>query len=180
MKLRIGRRLFWQARRAPACWQMWRWSLILLVGLVGSPAAMAVEPDEIMKDPKLEARARQISKGLRCLVCQNQSIDDSNAALARDLRRLVRQRLRQGDSNADVIRYIHARYGDFVLLKPPVRADTLILWFGPLAGFLLVGGLLLYRARRQRQTASDTPTPLSTVERDRLAQILNTDGEDPS
>ena len=99
--------------------------------LVGGPA-LAVEPDEILSDAKLEARARAISAGLRCLVCQNQSIDDSNAPLAHDLRVLVRERVAAGDSNKQAIDYIVQRYGNFVLLKPPLQMDTVLLWFGPL------------------------------------------------
>ena len=104
--------------------------LCILLVLSAAPAA-AVEPDEILADAALEARARDISKELRCLVCQNQSIDDSNAKLARDLRLLVRERITKGDSNRQVIAYIVARYGDFVLLKPPFKATTWALWLGP-------------------------------------------------
>src|SRR5262245_39310993 len=94
--------------------------------------AHAVEPDEMLRDPQLEARARQLSQALRCLVCQNQSIDDSNAGLARDLRVLVRERLSAGDSDQAVLAFVAARYGDFVLLRPPLEAHTLLLWAAPL------------------------------------------------
>ena len=114
--------------------------------------ALAVDPGEILKDPKLEKRARAISKGLRCVVCQNQSIDDSDAQLARDLRILVRNRILVGDSDTAVLDYVVSRYGDFVLLKPPVKGVTLVLWFGPvlitLAG--LIGLILFYRRQKIR------------------------------
>src|SRR5690349_1582649 len=111
-------------------------ALVLAVALFGSATAvLAVTPDEQMSDPKLEARARQISHGLRCLVCQNQSIDDSDAPLARDLRLLVRERIKSGDSDGQVIDFIVARYGDFVLLKPPLTWHTALLWATP---FLLL------------------------------------------
>ncbi|NQV57241.1 MAG: cytochrome c-type biogenesis protein CcmH [Rhodospirillales bacterium] len=122
--------------------------LILAFGICFSPPARAVQPNEVLANPVLEARAREISKGLRCIVCQNQSIDDSNAELARDLRVLVRERLVAGDSDADVIGYVVSRYGDYVLLDPPVQATTLILWFGPLV-FVFLGliGIILYFRR---------------------------------
>ena len=132
------------------------------------PAA-AVEPDEMLADPVLEQRARDISQHLRCLVCQNQSIDDSNADLARDLRILVRERLVAGDSNDEVIAYIVDRYGEFVLLKPPVKDETLALWLGPFA-LLVLGALAiaLYYARR----AGKSPPPLSKDERKKLDDLL--------
>ena len=112
---------------------MRRVALILFCLLVlNVSAAFAVRPDEILSDPQLEARARVIGQELRCLVCQNQSIDDSDADLAHDLRLLVRQRLQAGDSDAQVKAYIVARYGDFVLLNPPFKASTYVLWLGPL------------------------------------------------
>ena len=118
-------------------------------------AALAVDPGEILKDPNLERRARSISKGLRCVVCQNQSIDDSDAQLARDLRILVRNRIVAGDSDTAVIDYVVSRYGDFVLLKPPVKGVTLVLWFGPIF-FILAGliGLILF-FRRHRIDSKD-------------------------
>lgn len=129
----------------------------------------AVEPDEMLADPVLEERARDISKHLRCLVCQNQSIDDSNADLARDLRILVRERLKAGDTNEEVIGFIVARYGDFVLLKPPVKDETLPLWLGPFA-LVLLGAIViaLYYARRR----GASPPPLSADERKRLDELL--------
>ena len=118
-------------------------------------AVLAVDPGEILKDPNLEKRARSISKGLRCVVCQNQSIDDSDAQLARDLRILVRNRIVAGDSDTAVIDYVVSRYGDFVLLKPPVKGVTLVLWFGPI--FITLAGLigLILFFRRQRITSKD-------------------------
>jgi len=124
-------------------------ALALAVTALAPPPAFAVRPDEILSDPKLEARARELSLHLRCLVCQNQSIDDSDAPLARDLRLLVRERLKAGDSNAQVIDFLVQRYGDFVLLKPPLKASTILLWVSPFAVLLLAGGLLLARARRR-------------------------------
>ena len=105
--------------------------LALSVALPASAPVLAVEPGEVLPDPALEARARALSKELRCLVCQNQSIDDSNAPLARDLRVLVRDRLQAGDSDAKVMEYVTDRYGDYVLLRPPFKATTLVLWIGP-------------------------------------------------
>ena len=115
-------------------------ALVLLFALLLAPAAWAVEPDEMLKDPVLESRARELSRHLRCLVCQNQSIDDSAAPLARDLRVLVRERLVAGDSDDKVLAFLTQRYGSFVLLKPPVKPATYLLWFGPFA-VLILGGL---------------------------------------
>src|SRR5215469_3590352 len=144
-------------------------SALLLVLVLGSTAE-AVEPSEMLKDPALEARARAISRELRCLVCQNQSIDDSNADLAHDLRVIVRERLSAGDSDAQVKAYLVARYGDFVLLDPPFEAKTLILWLGP-ALVLLLGAGAIYAALRRRQVAATAEAPLSEAERQRLAEI---------
>src|SRR5512146_2426019 len=122
--------------------------IALLVALVAPTAVLAVEPDEILKDPKLEARARLLSEELRCMVCQNQSIDDSAAPLARDLRLLVRERLTKGDSDRQVLNYLVARYGEFVLLKPRFELQNLLLWGLP--PFALVAGMiaLFVTARR--------------------------------
>ena len=123
--------------------------------LMGSPAAYAVQPDEIMADPGKEARARDLSRELRCMVCQNQSIDDSEAPLARDLRLLVRERIAAGDSDNQVIDFLVARYGEFVLLKPRFNPHTLVLWLlPPLA--LLGGGLALWTYSRRRSKFPDT------------------------
>jgi len=149
--------------------------LLLVLSLAG--AAFAVEPSEMLKDPALEARARAISRELRCLVCQNQSIDDSNADLAHDLRMIVRERLSAGDSDAQVKAYLVARYGDFVLLDPPFEAKTLILWLGP-ALVLLLGAGGIYAAVRRRPAAA-VETPLSEAERQRLAEITAEDDAKP-
>jgi cytochrome c-type biogenesis protein CcmH len=144
--------------------------LALLFAL--SPAH-AVEPGEMLKDPALEARARRISQELRCLVCQNQSIDDSNAELARDLRVLVRERLAAGDSDAAVLAFVEARYGEFVLLRPPLKLHTLALWAAPL---LLLLGIVIYLVRRTRSRAragaAPQPAPLSPAEQQRLEALL--------
>jgi cytochrome c-type biogenesis protein CcmH len=124
-----------------------------IIGILLFPlTTLAVDPGEILKDSKLEKRARAISKGLRCVVCQNQSIDDSDAQLARDLRILVRNRILVGDSDTAVLDYVVSRYGDFVLLKPPVKGVTLVLWFGPVLITLtgLIGLILFYRRQKIR------------------------------
>lgn len=123
--------------------------VVALFLLLLNVSALAVEPGEMLQDPGLEARAREISKHLRCLVCQSEAIDDSNAALARDLRRLVRVRLAAGDSDEQVMRYLQDRYGDFILLKPPVEGKTLPLWLTPAA--VLAAGLLLARRLVRRR-----------------------------
>ena len=133
-----------------------------------------MQPDEILPDPKLEARARGLSHQLRCMVCQNQSIDDSDAPLAHDLRVLVRDRLKAGDTDQQVLDYLVARYGEFVLLKPRFEWQTMPLWLAPIA-ILSIGGLTLVvavRRRRQARGASlDTPLPLSKSEQARLAEL---------
>jgi cytochrome c-type biogenesis protein CcmH len=154
-------------------------ALVLLVASLALPPvmswtagpALAVEPDEILDDPVLEARARELSKGLRCLVCQNESIDSSNSGLARDLRILVRERLVAGDSDQEVLDFLVARFGDFVLLEPPVKPMTYLLWFGP-AVILVIGALAVavYFARGRRAPAE--AAPLSAEERKRLARLL--------
>lgn len=124
--------------------------------LLAAPA-VAVEPDETLADPALEARAREIARGLRCVQCQNQSIDESSAPLARDLRRLVRERLAAGDSDAEVVAEVRSRYGDFVLLKPPFDGRTLLLWVGPFAVLVVAGGLLVRRLGRMRPDLDEEP-----------------------
>ena len=144
---------------------------ILLAGLAPG-LARAVQPDEVLLDPKLEARARAISAGLRCLVCQNESIDDSKAELARDLRLLVRERLNLGESDEQVSAFLVKRYGNFILLKPPFDLETAFLWGMP-ALVLAAGGIaLLFGLRRLRSTPA---VPLSQAERDRLAAVLDAD-----
>lgn len=149
-----------------------RLMLGLWLAVVFCGPASAYEPDEVLADPKLEARARALSSGLRCLVCQNQSIDDSNAPLARDLRLLIRDRLKKGGSDAQVIDYVVARYGEFVLLKPRFGPRTLILWLSaPM--LLLLGALGLFRrhSRSAAQTASP-PAPLNAKEKKALRKLL--------
>lgn len=136
-------------------------------------AAHAVEPGEILPDPVLEARARTISAGLRCLVCQNQSIDDSQADLAKDLRILVRERLKAGDSDDQIRAYLVQRYGDFILLKPPFKWATVLLWLGP-ALFLGLGARAsVMAARRKAAQPATAPSELSEAEKQRLAAILD-------
>ena len=148
-----------------------RFLLILSLFAFLAPAAHAVEPDEVLEDPLLETRARDISLNLRCLVCQNQSIDDSNAELAKDLRVLVRERLVAGDSDQQVIDYVVDRYGDFVLLKPPVKPITYLLWAAPVL-LLLFGGSVVILAARRRRSAPVAPPPLSSEEKSKLADYL--------
>jgi cytochrome c-type biogenesis protein CcmH len=135
-------------------------------------AANAVQPDEVLPDPALEARARAISEGLRCLVCQNQSIDDSEAPLAKDLRLLVRERLKAGDSDQEIVDFIVARYGEFVLLKPRFESQTLLLWLATPAVFL-AAILLVASAYRRRKSAQEQTAPLSVNEQQRLKQLLD-------
>jgi len=143
--------------------------------MMGSPASYAVQPDEIMSDPARESRARDLSRELRCMVCQNQSIDDSEAPLARDLRLLVRERIAAGDSNAQVIDFLVARYGEFVLLKPRLNPHTWLLWLlPPLA--LIGGGLALWihGRRRSKSTAAEDPSrfKLTAEEEARLERLI--------
>jgi cytochrome c-type biogenesis protein CcmH len=144
----------------------------LFLGLACILPAWAVQPDEILSDPALEARARALSHDLRCMVCQNQSIDDSDAPLARDLRILVRERLVAGDSDAEVLNFLTARYGDFVLLKPRLTAHTALLWLAPFA--VVLAGVLTVIAflRRRGNDAAGAPAALSTEERRRVAELL--------
>ena len=145
--------------------------IALLVALAAPTAALAVEPDEILKDPQLEARARVLSEELRCMVCQNQSIDDSAAPLARDLRLLVRERLTKGDSDSQVLDYLVARYGEFVLLKPRFELQNLLLWGLP--PFALVAGMIaLFVTARRRQTADLQVPALSASEQKRVATLV--------
>jgi cytochrome c-type biogenesis protein CcmH len=146
------------------------WVMAVLVALV-PVSALAVQPDEILPDAALEHRARVISVGLRCLVCQNQSIDDSDAPLAKDLRVLVRERLKAGDSDQAVMAYIVARYGDFVLLKPPLKPETLLLWLTPLI-VVLAGLWYSWRALNAREAVADGAVPLTEAERKKLSKIL--------
>ena len=149
---------------------------ILMLVIMSLPyGAKAVLPSEIMSDPTLEARARTLSLELRCLVCQNQSIDDSNAELARDLRVLVRERLLAGDTDEEVLAHIRERYGDFVLLNPPVQSSTYILWYGPIGIVVFGGGLALLTMRRKIR--SGIGSSLTEAERDRLSAALQKEGD---
>lgn len=143
--------------------------ILSLMLFLAAGTAFAVEPSEQLKDPVLEGRARDISKELRCLVCQNQSIDDSNADLAKDLRRIVRERLVAGDTDAQAIDYIVARYGQFVLLKPPFEPATWLLWFGPFAVLLAGAGIAVAVFRRGR---SGVVPSLDVDEQARLDRLL--------
>lgn len=155
--------------------------IVFLLALSLASPAWAVDPAEILKDSVMEKRARSISKGLRCVVCQNQSIDDSDAQLARDLRLLVRERLMAGDGDQEVVDYVVSRYGDFVLLRPPVKSVTFVLWYGPaIIALLGLFGLIFYfrrqksAARVQNQEAVQE-TPLSAEEQKKLDDYLNKD-----
>lgn len=154
--------------------------LALLVTLAAPTASYAVQPDEMLKDPTQESRAREISRELRCVVCQNESIDESNADLARDLRLIVRDRVSKGDSNEQVLDFVVARYGDYVLLKPPFKLSTYALWFGPLifALLALAGGWAFFRrpATTEAQAEEAPPAPLSAAEKKRLEALLR-DGD---
>jgi len=144
----------------------------ILTSVLFIGACLAVEPTEMLKDPALEARARTIGQVLRCVVCQNQSIDDSSAEVARDMRRAVRDRLTAGDSDDQVFAYMVARYGDYVLLKPPFRTGTLVLWLGGPALLVVAGTALLIAARRRARRTVTPPPPLSAEERQRLDALL--------
>jgi cytochrome c-type biogenesis protein CcmH len=141
---------------------------LLLLALAGPAFAAVGRPEDRLPDPALEARAQEIGRELRCMVCQNQSIEDSDADLARDLRRLVRERVAAGDDRAAVMRFVHERYGDFVLLRPPFNAVTALLWAMPV---LALGGGVLVILTRRRRAAGLEPAPLSEAERRRLAEL---------
>ena len=147
--------------------------LLLALALLTAAPAQAVQPDEMLENPALEARARDISQNLRCLVCRNESIDDSNAELARDLRLLVRERLAAGDTNEEVVDYVVDRYGEFVLLKPRFSTENALIWFaGPLA-FLIGLGVAVGYLRTRRPRAAANEAPLTAEERRRLEGLLN-------
>ncbi|RAI39484.1 cytochrome c-type biogenesis protein [Rhodoplanes roseus] len=148
-------------------------ALVAALALGAAAPAFAVQPDEVLPDQKLEQRARDLSQHLRCLVCQNQSIDDSDAGLAKDLRLLVRERLKQGDSDTQVIDYLVARYGEFVLLRPRLSWHTVVLWVAP-ALVLLAGAVGLVTALRRRRDlapATAATPPLSDEEKRKLAEL---------
>jgi cytochrome c-type biogenesis protein CcmH len=148
--------------------------LALLFSLAALGPAYAVRPDEVLADPQLESRARAISSELRCMVCQNQSIDDSDAPLARDLRLLVRERLSAGDSDSAIRAFLTARYGEFILLRHPLKLETALLWVGPGVIFLLVALLLLRRRYKKEDVAG---AELTTEERAELAAVLSSKDE---
>ena len=153
-------------------------AFILLLAWATIGPAHAVTPDEMLKDPGQEARARALSTGLRCMVCQNQSIDDSDADLAHDIRVLLRERIVAGDSDDAVIKFLVARYGDFILLKPPVNIETILLWAVPFAT-LLLGGVGIFIASRRHPLSAAQPTTLSEDERRRLQRLLAEDQPAP-
>ncbi len=144
--------------------------LALFLALALAPAVTAFEIDEVLPDPAQELRARELSRQLRCLVCQNQSIAESNAPLATDLRRVVRERIASGESDDQVLDYMVARYGDWVLLKPPLKSTTYALWFGPILLFLLAAGAVALYYRRARGRAA--APPLDEAERQRLDSLV--------
>lgn len=146
--------------------------------LLLSAPVRAVQPDEILSDPAMEARARALSAELRCLVCQNQSIDDSNAPLARDLRLLVRERLKANDTDEQVMEYVVARYGDFVLLKPPMNTSTLVLWVTPVLVLLAALALAykgVFRPTATRAGVANDEAPLTAEEKSRLERVLKSE-----
>jgi cytochrome c-type biogenesis protein CcmH len=153
--------------------------VLLALALAFAPAAFAaVEPHEMLKDPAQEARAREIGRTLRCVVCQNQSIDDSSADIAKDMRRRVREQISAGATDAQVYADMRARYGDFVLLKPPFGAATIILWLGPLVALGIAAVALGLKVRRRKAAvvgSSTTAAPLSDAERARLAALTRDD-----
>jgi cytochrome c-type biogenesis protein CcmH len=153
-------------------------AIALLLTAIGTSSSLAVQPDEMLKDPALEARARELSRELRCMVCQNQSIDESDAPLARDLRLLVRERLTKGDTNKQVLDFLVVRYGEFVLLKPPLDGKTIVLWaLPPIA--LLAGAIGLYFAGRRRRAGQAEPATLSNDEQLKLSTLVDKHRADP-
>ncbi|NJL08932.1 MAG: cytochrome c-type biogenesis protein CcmH [Methylacidiphilales bacterium] len=151
--------------------QPWLRGAVVALALAAPLPSLAVQPSEVLADPALEARAREISKELRCLVCQNESIDDSNAGLAKDLRILVRERITAGDSDSQVLDFLVARYGDFVRLRPPFDLQTALLWLSPLV-ILLAGGIGIAVATRRRRANPIATAVLSPEEERRIAKLL--------
>ena len=148
------------------------YAAMLVMMLLAPSAAWAVQPDEMLRDPILEARARALSQELRCMVCQNESIDDSEAPLAHDLRVLVRERLKAGDTNQQVLDFLVARYGEFVLLKPPLSLHTVALWGLPPAALLIGGLIIVLDLRRRQKVTSAADDHLSSSEEARIAELL--------
>lgn len=149
--------------------------LLAILLLLGAAPVTAQQIEDRLADPAQETRARELSRELRCLVCQNQSIEDSNAPLARDLRRIVRERVVAGDSDRAVQDYLVQRYGEWVLLKPRLNAQTLLLWFGPVLLLLLGGGIVFALYRRQGRMPASTPAALDAREQRRLDALLRDD-----
>jgi cytochrome c-type biogenesis protein CcmH len=149
--------------------------LLVAVSLTTITPALAVNPDEMLKDPALEARARTLSQELRCLVCQNESIDDSDAALAHDIRVLLRERLENGDTDSQAIAYLVARYGEFILLRPRFNGHTWALWLVP-PGVLVIGGLVAAGFYWKRRKRPSQPAPLDAAEQAELARLMSEDG----
>lgn len=152
----------------------WFRALIVALSMLGAYSAHAVQPDEVLPDTALETRARNLSRELRCMVCQNQSIDDSDAPLARDLRLLVRERLKAGDSDTQILDFLVARYGDFVLLKPRFTSHTALLWLLP--ALVLIAGAATLFALRRRQRFRTVSAELSDEEQARIAEVLKKEG----
>ncbi len=150
-----------------------RHALALIAALMCAAPALAVEPSEMLNDPALEARAREISQHIRCVQCQNETIDESNAQIARDMRVLIRQRLLHGDTNEEIIDYMVSRYGDYVLLMPRFQANTLLLWFGPLIVLLL--GAVIVAGRMRASSTRAGPAPLTDEERAEIERSLSGD-----
>ena len=148
----------------------------VLIALAAAVPAWAVEPDEMLSNPVLEARARAISKDLRCMVCQNESIDESDAPLAHDLRLLVRKRLLAGDSDQQIVDFLVSRYGQFILLKPPLTYDTIALWAAPPVLLLLGLGMIVMVERRRASAKAAPEATLTAAEEARVAEILNGEG----
>lgn len=158
-------------------------SVILLISAVWASPSHAVNPEEMLADPEMEENARAVSRHLRCVVCQNQSIDDSDAELARDMRVLVRERIMAGDTNREVLDYMVSRYGNYVLLKPPFEASTYVLWIGPAVIFvlgLIAVGVFMYQRRPQvvpisSDNRASGPSRLTEEEQKKLDKLLGKD-----
>jgi len=153
-----------------------KWGFAILAICLISFPALAFENDIPLDDPALEERARALSRTFRCLVCQNEPISDSNSDLARDLRMIVRERIMDGDTDAQVTEFMVSRYGDFVLFNPPMKPKTYLLWFGPAGIALLAAGIVFLYFRRGAPARAVAPTALTAAEKARLDQLLDDDG----